>query len=136
MTVLLVRHASAGDPDEWEGDDRLRPLDKKGRKQAAKLVERLAPFEIDRLVSSPYKRCIETLEPVARARGLEIELRDELGEQRQLDAGAALVQSLLSENAAVCGHGGLSDVVVGASQKKGEVFVLDERGRLVDRFRP
>ena len=34
MIVLLVRHARAGDRSEWEGDDRLRPLDKKGRRQA------------------------------------------------------------------------------------------------------
>ena len=27
MRVLVVRHASAGDREEWDGDDRLRPLD-------------------------------------------------------------------------------------------------------------
>jgi 8-oxo-(d)GTP phosphatase len=136
MSVLLVRHASAGDREDWEGDDRQRPLDKKGRKQAKKLVDLLAPYEIDRILSSPFDRCVDTVEPLARTRGLEIELRDELGEEQQLGAGVALVRSLLDENAVVCGHGGLSDVLVGESQKKGETFVLDERGRLVDRMRP
>ena len=28
--MLVIRHASAGDPEDWEGDDRLRPLDAKG----------------------------------------------------------------------------------------------------------
>jgi 8-oxo-dGTP diphosphatase len=42
VTLVLVRHGSAGDADTWEGDDRLRPLDGKGRKQAARLVEVLA----------------------------------------------------------------------------------------------
>jgi ADP-ribose pyrophosphatase YjhB (NUDIX family) len=32
--VLLVRHASAGDPDRWTGDDQERPLDRRGRSQA------------------------------------------------------------------------------------------------------
>jgi 8-oxo-(d)GTP phosphatase len=136
MTVLLVRHAKAGDRDDWPGDDRLRPLDKKGWKQAKKLVDLFAPYEIHRILSSPFERCVESLEPLARARGVEIELRDELGEELQLGAGAALVRSLLDENAVVCGHGGLSDVLVGESQKKGETFVLDERGRLVERMRP
>jgi 8-oxo-(d)GTP phosphatase len=136
MSVLLVRHASAGDREDWYGDDRRRPLDKKGRKQAKKLVDLFETHEIERILSSPYDRCVESVEPLARARGFEIELRDELGEELQLTAGAALVRSLLDENAVVCGHGGLSDVLVGESQKKGETFVLDERGRVVDRLRP
>jgi phosphohistidine phosphatase SixA len=134
--TLIVRHASAGNRQTWEGDDRLRPLDKKGRKQAKRLVEELAPYDIDRVLSSPYKRCIETLEPLARARGLEVEVRGELGEHEQFDAGAALVRSLLGDNVAVCGHAGLSDVLAGASQKKGEAFVLDDQGQIVKRIRP
>jgi hypothetical protein len=35
----------------------------------------------------------------------------------------------------VCGHAGLAESVVGESQKKGETFVIDDRGRLVDRTR-
>jgi 8-oxo-dGTP diphosphatase len=135
MTVYLIRHASAGDRGEWQGDDRLRPLDKKGRKQAQRLVDELSSYEIERIFSSPYKRCVETVEPLARARELAIELRNELGES-EVDAGARLVRSVLDEKAAVCGHAGLSDEVAGASQKKAEAFVLDESGRIVDRFRP
>lgn len=124
MTILLVRHASAGDRDQWEGDDRRRPLDDRGRGQAASLVERLALFEIDRILSSPYLRCVETAEPLARSRGLEIELRDELSEEHQTTAGARFVRALGSTNAVVCGHGGLSEAIVGDSQKKGETIVL------------
>ena len=39
MPLLIVRHARAGKRWEWEGDDRERPLDKKGRRQAEGLVE-------------------------------------------------------------------------------------------------
>jgi 8-oxo-(d)GTP phosphatase len=38
VRLVLVRHASAGDRPEWEGDDRLRPLDKRGRKQAKRAL--------------------------------------------------------------------------------------------------
>ena len=69
MIVLLVRHARAGDREKWEGDDRLRPLDRKGRRQAEGLVELLAEYPIERLLSSQYLRCIQTFEPLAaRAR--------------------------------------------------------------------
>ena len=90
--MLLVRHAWAGSRDDWEGDDRERPLDERGVEQARELVERLAPFTITRILSSPYRRCVETVEPLARARGLEIEQRPELGEERQMTDGIALVR--------------------------------------------
>ena len=72
MTVL-VRHASAGDSSAWVGDDTMRPLDERGRRQAAGLLDLLADHEVDRIVSSPYLRCLQTVEPLSRARGLEIE---------------------------------------------------------------
>jgi phosphohistidine phosphatase SixA len=127
MTILLVRHASAGDRAEWDGEDRLRPLDARGRRQAEALVGQLAGFEIDRILSSPYVRCVQTVEPLARTRGLEIKEREELAEEHQETAGPRLVRALGSENAVVCGHGGLSEAVVGRSQKKGETLVLDLR---------
>ena len=135
MTLLLIRHASAGDRDEWVGDDRPRPLDARGREQASRLRELLDDYEITRVLSSPAVRCVQTVEPLARSRGLDIEVRDELSEEQQGDAGAKLVRALIGEQAAVSVHGGLSDTVAGTSQKKGEVLVLDDERNLVDRFR-
>jgi phosphohistidine phosphatase SixA len=123
--ILLVRHASAGDRFQWEGDDRLRPLDERGRRQANELVELLEPYEATRLLSSPSVRCIQTVEPFAQARGLDIEIRDELSEGRQNVAGPALLGSLHDVDAVLSCHGGLSEAVCGESQKKGEVLVLD-----------
>jgi hypothetical protein len=78
---------------------------------------------------------VQTVEPLAAARGLDIEVRDELGEEGQAHDGVALVRSLLGEPVALCVHGGLSDATVGTSQKKGETLVVDAEGRVVDRFR-
>src|SRR6266511_1008153 len=80
VIVLLVRHARAGKRSKWEGDDRLRPLDKRGRKQAEGLVSLLAEYPIDRIASSPYLRCTQTVDPLAASRGLAVEERDELAE--------------------------------------------------------
>lgn len=123
--ILLVRHASAGDRYEWEGDDHLRPLDERGRRQADELTELLVEYEVTRLLSSPSLRCIQTVEPFAQARGLDIEIRDELSEEGQALAGPALIDSLQDVGAALSCHGGLSDAYCGESQKKGEVIVLD-----------
>jgi phosphohistidine phosphatase SixA len=134
--ILIIRHARAGERAEWSGDDRRRPLDKRGREQAADLVGALSDYEVARVLSSPYDRCVQTVEPLAEARGLEVEIRDELGEERQLEDGVELVRSLLGQDVAVCGHGGLSDELVGVSQKKGETLVLDEHGHVVESIRP
>lgn len=133
--LLVIRHGWAGDSSEWEGDDRLRPLDKRGRRQAEALVESLAQFPFARILSSPYDRCAQTVEPLAAARGLPIESREELGEDRQAREGAALARSLVGEDVAICVHGGLSDAAFGERQKKGETLVVDDDGRVVQRIR-
>jgi phosphohistidine phosphatase SixA len=130
--ILLVRHASAGDRYEWEGDDNLRPLDERGLRQADELVELLAGYQVKQVVSSPALRCIQTLEPLALGLGFEVEIRQELSEQRQNVDGPVLVASL--HDAAVSCHGGLSDTICEESQKKGEVIVLDGT-EVVTRFR-
>jgi 8-oxo-dGTP diphosphatase len=125
MPLLLVRHAWAGDRDAWVGDDRKRPLDERGRKQAEELVERLRPYPIDAILSSPARRCVETVEPLAKARGLEIEQRPELSEERQGTEGLALVRSLAGREIVVCGHGGLEHALPAAPKwKKGSVLVV------------
>ena len=134
--MLLIRHARAGERAEWSADDRRRPLDERGRKQAADLVAALSKYRLARILSSPYDRCVQTVEPLAQARGLEVEIRDELGEEQQLDEGVELVRSLLDQDVALCGHGGLSDALVGVSQKKGQTLVVDRHGRVVESFRP
>ncbi len=126
MTLVLIRHASAGDANDWQGDDRLRPLDAKGRRQAEAIVAVLAEFDVDRIVSSPYLRCVQTVEPLARSRELEIELDDALGADH-LDEVPPVLDRLRGQNAAVCTHGDLP--WLGSRQfQKGSVWVLDEAG--------
>ena len=75
-TVLFVRHASAGDRDRWEGDDRERPLDDTGWHQAQELVRLLARFEVQQIVSADYRRCVQTVAPFAEAVGVPIDEDD------------------------------------------------------------
>jgi 8-oxo-(d)GTP phosphatase len=135
VPLLVIRHARAGDRDGWKGDDRRRPLDNRGRRQAQELVAQLAPFPISRILSSPYDRCVQTVEPLAAQRGLPIEQCDEVGEERQHGEGVALVRALAGEPVVVCVHGGLSDGAFGERLKKGETLVVDERGDVLERLR-
>jgi 8-oxo-(d)GTP phosphatase len=124
VSLLLIRHALAGDSSQWEGDDRTRPLDAGGRRQAAGLVGLLADFELARIVSSPYLRCVETVEPLANARRFEIEHDEALGAER-LDDVPTVLERLRGENAAVCTHGDLP-WLGGRPFEKGSVWVLDD----------
>jgi phosphohistidine phosphatase SixA len=135
LSLLVIRHARAGKRSEWVGNDRLRPLDRRGTEQARALVDALAPFEITRVLSSPYDRCVQTVEPLAAARGLFVEVRDELGEDRQASEGVELARSLVAEPVAICVHAGLSDWMFGESQKKAETLVVDGDGGVVRRIR-
>ena len=80
MKVFLVRHAQASDRDRWRGDDRSRPLTDKGQAQARGLVTALSDEAVDQVLSSPYLRCLETVEPIARVRKLSVKTERLLAE--------------------------------------------------------
>jgi phosphohistidine phosphatase SixA len=123
VSLLLIRHALAGHRDHWAGDDRLRPVDERGRLQSDLLVDALAGYTIERIVSSPYLRCVQTVEPLAEARGLEIELDEQLGATR-LDEVGEVLERLRAEQVAVCTHGDLP-WLGDRKFKKGATWVVD-----------
>jgi phosphohistidine phosphatase SixA len=105
VALLLVRHAHAWPRKEWSGEDRLRPLSASGRREAQGLVSIAGRFKPpSRVLSSPYRRCLETVEPVAARYGLSVELTDDLVEGESLKA-VQLVRSLIGEDAVLCTHG-------------------------------
>ena len=137
MTIVLLRHAWAGDSASWSGDDARRPLDDRGHDQALALVDRLGPYAARRILSSPFLRCVQTVEPLATARGLHVEPCDELAETRQERDGIALLRTLAGEDVVVCTHGGRPwEDLVGGSYRKGEAVVLDDDLRVLDVLPP
>ena len=124
MIVYLVRHARAGKRGDWEGDDSLRPLDERGRLQAERLVEQLADREFGRILSSRYVRCVQSVEPLAAARGLAVEEDEALAE----GAGASAALSVLraaDEPVVACVHGDLCAELLGEKTPKGSTTILE-----------
>jgi phosphohistidine phosphatase SixA len=119
LSVILLRHASAGDRGAWDGDDILRPLDKRGRKQASKLRDELRARGVKRVVSSPYVRCMQTVAPL----GLEIVPDERLAEGASERDTRELLATL--DDAVACTHGDVVENVLGRSLKKGAGVVLD-----------
>jgi len=140
MRVLLIRHARAADRETWVGDDGLRPLDEKGRKQAKRLAKTLSRLGATRLVSSPSLRCVQTFEPAAERLGLPIETRKELAEGASADQLLVLLDELEGSVPALSTHGDVIADLIGWDQKckKGSIWVLAVEGRNVrpERYLP
>ena len=113
MTVYLLRHADAGSRGKFTGDDQLRPLNAHGRYQAADLVAVLGQLGLTRIVSSPYRRCIETVAPLAAALGIPIEIHAALAEGPGGPA-IELTRCLVDEQAVLCSHGDIIPEILNA----------------------
>jgi 8-oxo-(d)GTP phosphatase len=137
VRVLLVRHARAGKREKWQGDDRLRPLDGRGRQQAERLASILLAEGAAQLISSPYVRCVQTFEP-ATAEGLLLELREELAEGAGRDEVLGLLEPLVAESVpALCTHGDVIAALIGPERRcaKGGVWELAVEGRQISPLR-
>ena len=70
-SLHIVRHADAG-----HAPDEMRSLTDRGRAQADRIVDHLDGIPISRVLSSRYRRCVETVTPLATRRGIRIETHD------------------------------------------------------------
>ena len=82
LTLILTRHGQAASADIMLGGQLDVPLTPDGRHEAEALARRLAGVRIDRILSSPLLRAIETAQTVATGRPVEVDER-----LRELDYG-------------------------------------------------
>ena len=68
-TIYFVRHAK---PDKNVHDDRTRPLTAEGMADSERVTELLKGRNIDLLMSSPYKRSMDTIGGLAKELDMEI----------------------------------------------------------------
>ncbi|HEV7760884.1 MAG TPA: phosphoglycerate mutase family protein [Acidimicrobiales bacterium] len=127
VKLYIVRHADAGSRSAWTGDDDQRPLSKKGRRQAAQLVETLTgKKKIARLVASPSVRCIETLGPLAERTGLPVETDRRLAEGSRGDDALALADEVAAlEVGVLCTHGDVIPDLLSELRIRGTTFHHD-----------
>jgi 8-oxo-dGTP diphosphatase len=126
--LYLVRHAKAGSRHSFVGNDRLRPLSSNGRRQADALATRLSAAGVKTFVSSPFLRCIETLEPAAKAAGATVETDECLGEGRSY-IGVLELLAALPDASAVCSHGDVIPDTIAALERRGCEFTSEPEWR-------
>lgn len=118
---VLVRHAYAGDKRSWSRSDAKRPLTRAGREEAAGLAQTLSGVGIERLYSSPYLRCRQTLTPLAAANSLAVRESDLLLPSADP---AALDKWLLAsgrEGAVLCTHGETLNALLRRWHRRGRI---------------
>lgn len=80
-TLIVVRHARAVKRSAWkEGSEELRPLTASGGKRARALVPELGAYGVSRIVTSPWKRCADTVAPYATSAGVNLDINEALTE--------------------------------------------------------
>ena len=109
MSILLIRHGSAGNRFTWGGDDTDRPLDPLGVAQAASLAEDFVALPVSVVLSSQAVRCQQTVLPLARRAGLRVTVDEALFEGMSSQA-LQLVERLAKDDdrngaAVLCSHG-------------------------------
>ena len=102
MTTYLVRHASAGSRDDADPHDGERELDEVGRAQADKLASWLRHEPIERIVTSPLRRCVQSTFAEALQQHFPHFRRcnqDDLGDRRRVEQ---LAYETLEQGLSVC----------------------------------
>ena len=94
--IVLVRHAKAGKRATWNGPDDLRPLDPNGIRQAKRLRTLLTLFGPDRIYAAVPLRCVQTVEPLAEALDLTIEVDAAFSDDTYVRSPATTQTALLS----------------------------------------
>lgn len=120
--IFVVRHAKAGARTEGT-QDQARQLSRAGLAQAVALCAPLiAAGATEPLLSSPFVRCRQTLEPLARRLGTVVAIDAALGEAQPIYPLLELVRTA-AEGTVLCSHGDMIPDLMSALQRRGCRFV-------------
>lgn len=140
MKIHLVRHARAVPRAEWDGEDLLRPLSERGRAEAAALAEHFAAAPPARIVTAPELRCQQTVEALAVAAGLDVDVDERLAVGEDASQALELFPNGDGGPVLLCTHAPVIASLLAALElaepdrggripcKKGSVWVLEGGG--------
>ena len=123
--LYLFRHTTAGERSRWKGRDEDRSLTKKGWREADAIASSLADAGIERILSSPYERCVQSVKPLAKLIKAPVEISPLLAEEPDIDAAYALIDGLIGTNAVICSHGDVIPAIINRMMWAG--LTLDSR---------
>lgn len=116
--LIIVRHAKAKPRSSWARAEGDRPLAATGQRQAKAVARLLQAWHPDRVVSSPWLRCVQTMGPYVNTRKPKFKTVDAITEHnaKRKPAKARLAVDNLFEKArpvALCTHRPVLPLVFG-----------------------
>lgn len=96
-TLLLVRHGKAESRKTWQGSEATRPITPLGAAASYALGRELACYAPNKIISSPWKRCVETVATFAHDSSLQIEQVAELTEDHHEKQPKSTLSVLINE---------------------------------------
>lgn len=118
MALYIVRHGNAGKRSQWDGSDMTRPLNDLGRIQAKELSLKIAAIAPTWLVSSPFLRCIQTLQDLSDLTGLPILADERLAENGDMTAILQMLEQA-PDRAVICSHGDVIPALIRTLENRG-----------------
>lgn len=107
--LIVVRHAKAKPRSSWSRAEGERPLVATGRRQALAVSRLLEGWQPERILSSPWVRCVQTVSPYVGQHHAKLKLVDAITEQavkRKPGRARAAVEKVFDKRTAVaiCTH--------------------------------
>ncbi|GAB3544501.1 NUDIX hydrolase [Arthrobacter tumbae] len=107
--LIVVRHAKAKPRSSWTRAEGERPLAASGRRQAQAVSRLLEAWWPERIVSSPWDRCVQTIMPYVKRSDAKLKLVDAITERdaaRKPGRAGNTVEKLFDRRVpvAVCSH--------------------------------
>ncbi len=111
LPLILLRHAKAKPRGSWTKAEGDRTLAASGVRQAAAVARLLAVWRPKRVVTSPWRRCVDTVKPyIAASKGaVKVRLNEKLTEaahKRKPEKSATIVEKLFDKRTSglICTH--------------------------------
>lgn len=117
--LAIVRHARAIGRSSWKRADHKRPLDQAGLARAEVVAGILHAYGILEILTSPSRRCLQTVAPYAAAAGIDAQTRRALSEEGFARKGKRPVERAIrtlvefGSPVAVCSHGPVLPTILG-----------------------
>ncbi|GAA1351288.1 NUDIX hydrolase [Falsarthrobacter nasiphocae] len=123
--LLVARHAKAKPRSKWTRPEGDRPLAPSGFRQAEALAGLLQCWRPERVASSPWTRCTQTMQPYIKRAAPKVKLVDAFTERAATenpDRTALKFAKLLTAKriAVYCGHRPVMPVVLGVLRRAAE----------------